>query len=93
MKKSNLTFALSDPKVFFDKDEHFNNAGKRGSMKSILPEVLGTIGFASGAISYVIFGGFNQITVIAFTLGLLCWLGSIILGGSNPKKYVFVEKE
>ena len=51
MKKPNLTFTLSDPKVFFDKDEHFNNAGKRGSMKSVLSEVLGTIGFASGAIS------------------------------------------
>ena len=94
MKKSNLNFTLSDPKVFLDNNDHLNAVGKRGSsFKSILPELLGTIGFVSGATSYLIFGGFNQITVVAFILGLICWLGSIILGSSNPIKYVFIEQE
>jgi hypothetical protein len=94
MKKSNLNFILSDPKVFLDNNDNLNAVGKRGSsFKSILPELLGTIGFVSGATSYLIFGGFNQITVVAFILGLICWLGSIILGSSNPIKYVFIDQE
>jgi hypothetical protein len=94
MKKSNLNFTLSDPKVFLDNDEYRSAVGKqRLSVKSILPEMLGTIGFVSGATSYVIFGGFNPITVIAFSMGLLCWLGSIIIGSENSTKYVFVEQE
>jgi hypothetical protein len=94
MKKSNLNFTLSDPKVFLDNNDQLNAVGKRGlSLKSILPELLGTIGFVSGATSYLIFGGFNQITVVAFILGLICWLGSIILGSSNPIKYVFIDQE
>ena len=94
MKKSNLTFALSDPKVFLDNSEYRKTLGKPGaSMKSILPELFGTIGFVSGATSFIVFGGINQITVVAFTLGLLCWLGSIILGSGNSTKYVFIEKD
>jgi hypothetical protein len=94
MKKSNLTFSLSDPKVFLDNSEYRKALGKSGaSLKSILPELFGTIGFISGATSFVIFGGINQITVVAFTLGLLCWLGSIIFGSGNSTKYVFIEKD
>ena len=94
MKKANLTFAFSDPTVFLESNEHVKTVSKRGSsVKSFLPELLGTTGFVSGATSYVIFGGVNPITVISFTLGLLCWLGSIIFGGSNSKKYVFIEQD
>ncbi len=94
MKKSNLTFTLSDPKVFLDNKEYLNTVGKRGSLvKNFLPELLGTIGFVSGATSYIILGGFNQIAVVAFSLGLLCWLGSIIFGSGNSTKYVFIEQD
>jgi hypothetical protein len=94
MNKSNLTFTLSDPKIYLDNNELFDTAGKRGlSMKSILPEFLGTIGFVSGATSYLIFGEFTQITAVSFILGLLFWIGSIFFGSGNRPKYVFIEQE
>jgi hypothetical protein len=94
MSKSNMNFALSEPKVFLDNNEVFDAIDKRGlSIKSVLPEFLGTTGFFSGAISYLIFGEFNQITIVAFLLGLISWMGSIIYGNWNRPKYVFIEQE
>jgi hypothetical protein len=94
MKKLNLTFTLNDPKVFLDNNQLFDNEHKRGiSIKSVLPEFLGTIGFVSGATSYLIFGEFNQITAVSFVLGLLFWIGSIFFGSGNHRKYVFIEQE
>ena len=94
MKKSNLTFNLSDPKVFLDNNELFNIEDKRGlSMKIVLPELLGTAGFVSGATSYLIFGEFNIFTVVAFILGFIFWVGASIFGSGNRPKYVLIEPE
>ena len=94
MSKLNLNFDLSEPKIFLDNNEVFNNVRKRrSSMKNVLPEFFGTIGFFSGAISYLVFGEFNQITLTVFILGLISWMGSIILGNWNRQKYVLIEQE
>jgi hypothetical protein len=94
MNKSNLTFTLTDPKIYLDNNELFDTVDRRGlSMKSVLPEFLGTIGFVSGATSYLIFGEFSQITVVSFILGLVFWIGSIFFGSKNRPKYVFIEQE
>jgi hypothetical protein len=94
MSKSNMNFALSEPKVYLDNNEVFDTIDKRGlSIKSVLPEFLGTAGFFSGAISYLVFGEFNQITVVAFILGLISWMGSLVYGNWNRPKYVFIEQE
>jgi hypothetical protein len=94
MKKSNLGYSIGDPKVFLDNSAVFNTSDKqRLSLKGVIPELLGTIGFISGAISYFVFGEFNQITVTAFILGLFFWLGSVIFGSGNSKKYVYIEQE
>jgi len=94
ISKSNLNFILSEPKVFLENKEVCNNVVKRGlSMKRVLPDFLGTIGFFSGALSYLIFGELNQITVVLFILGLISWMGSAILGSWNRQKYIFIEQE
>ena len=94
MNNSNLTFTLSSPKVFLDSDKPVSNKSKIGKqMKSILPQFLGTIGFISGAIPYLIFGEFNQFTTFTFILGLLFWMGSIIFGSENQSKFVLIEKD
>ena len=94
MNRSNLSFTLSDPKVFLDNNELFDTLDKRGSsVKSVLPELLGTIGFVSGATSYLFFREFNQITMVAFILGLIFWVGSVIFGSGNRPKYLFIEQE
>ena len=94
MKKLNMAFTLSDLKVFLDKNELINTVDKRGlSVKSFLPELLGTIGFISGATSYLILGEFNQITMFAFISGLIFWVGSTIFGSGNRPKYVLIDQE
>jgi hypothetical protein len=92
--KLNLNFRFSEPKIFLENNEVCNNMiGRRLSMKSVLPDFLGTIGFFSGASSYLIFGELNQITVAMFTLGLISWIGSAIFGSWNRQKFVFIEQE
>jgi hypothetical protein len=94
ISKSNLNFSLSEPKVFLENKEVCNNVVKRElSMKRVLPDFLGTIGFFSGALSYLIFGELNQITVVLFILGLVSWMGSAIFGSWNRQKYIFIEQE
>jgi hypothetical protein len=94
MNKSNMNFALSEPKVYLDKNEVFNAIDKRRlSIRSVLPEFLGTTGFFSGVISCLIFGEFNQIALVAFILGLISWMGSIVIGNWNRPKYVLIEQE
>ena len=94
ISKSNLNFILSEPKVFLENKEVCKNVVKRGlSMKRVLPDFLGTVGFFSGALSYLIFGELNQVTVVLFILGLISWMGSAIFGSWNRQKYIFIEQE
>jgi hypothetical protein len=94
MNKSNITFTLGEPKIFIDNNELFVNVDKtRLRTKSILADFLGTFGFISGAISYLILGEFSQITLIAFIMGMIFWLASIIFGSGNKTKYVLIEQE
>ena len=94
ISKSNLNFIFSEPKVFLENNEVYNNVVKSGlSMKTILPDFLGTIGFFSGALSYLVFGELNQITGVMFILGLISWMGSAIFGSWNRQKFVFIEQE
>jgi len=92
--KLNLNFIFSEPKIFLENNEVCNNMIRRRlSMKSVLPDFLGTIGFFSGASSYLIFGELNQITVALFILGLISWIGSAVFGSWNRQKFVFIEQE
>jgi hypothetical protein len=94
MKRINLTFTLSDPRIFLDDSELLDNVNERRiSMKSVLPEFLGTMGFVSGATSYLVFGQFNQITAVSFILGMVFWIGSIFFGNGNRRKYVLIDQE
>ncbi len=91
ISKSNQNFAVTEPKVFLNNSEILPSDKRGLSIKSVLPEFLGTIGFFSGALSYLFFGEFNQITVGVFISALISWMGSIIFGSRNRKKYVLIE--
>ena len=94
MNKSNLMFSLSDPKIFLDNAKFLDDEDKQGlQIKNVLADVFGITGFVSGALSYLIFGEINQITVAAFILGLAFWIGSIVFTSRNHPNYILIQKE
>jgi hypothetical protein len=94
MNQSNLTYTLSNPKIFLNSNKIFNNGDKRGlSIKTVLVDLFGTIGFISGATVYIIFGEYNLISMTAFVFGVIFWLGAIIFGSLKRTKYVLIEQE
>ena len=94
MNKSNLKFSLSDPKIFLDNAKFLDDEDKQGlQIKNVLADVFGITGFVSGALSYLIFGEINQITVVAFILGLAFWIGSIVFTSKNHPNYILIQKE
>jgi hypothetical protein len=94
MSLSNLTYTLGDPKVFLDNNKIFNNNDKPGSsIKTVLADFFGTIGFISGATFYIIFGEYNLISMTAFVFGLIFWMGAIVFGSLRRTKYVLIEQE
>lgn len=94
MNKSNLMFSLSDPKVFLHEAKFFDSEDKRGlQIKSVLADVFGITSFISGAMSYLVFGEINQITLMAFILGLVFWMGSIIFTSGTRPNYILIQQE
>ena len=94
MKKSSLTFALSDPKISLDRNKLVKKADKGFFQKiSVLADLFGIVGFISGAIAYLLFGEFNQITLFSLVLGLGFCLGSAVIVCLNHPKYVLIEQE
>ena len=93
MKKSNLTFALSDPRVTLD-NKHVEKAD-RGLLRTVrvLADLFGIIGFVSGALACLLFGELNQITLISLVLGLTFCLGSVVVGCFDQPKYILIEQE
>jgi len=94
MKKSNLTFAMSDPRVTFDNNNHVEKSD-RGFLHTVrvLADLFGIIGFVSGALACLLFGELNQITLISLVLGLTFCLGSVVVGCFDQPKYVLIERE
>ena len=94
MNRSNLTYTLSDPKVFLDNNKIFDNNDTRGlPIKTVLADFFGTIGFISGATFYIFFGEYNLISMTAFVFGVVFWMGAIIFGSLKRTKYVLIEQE
>ena len=94
MSRSNLTYTLSNPKIFLDNNKIFNNGDKRGlSIKTVLADIFGTMGFVSGATFYIIFGKFNLISLTGFVFSLIFWIGTITFGVLKRTEYVLIEQE
>ena len=94
MKRSNLSFDLSDPRVTLDSKKFIEEgAGGFLQMDTFLADFFAIVGFILGAVSYLFFGEFNQITVLMFVLGFSFWIGSVVTGKWNRPKYVLIESE
>ena len=94
MKRSNLSFDLSDPRVTLDSNKFIEEgAGGFLQMDTFLADFFAIVGFILGAVSYLFFGEFNQITVLMFVLGFSFWIGSVVTGKWNRPKYVLIESE
>lgn len=94
MNQSNLTFTLGDPKIVIENNKAIEKANRRiFQVKSVLADFFGLIGFISGAAAYLLYGEFNQVTLLLFMLGLIFWMGSVVIGCWDQPKYVLIEKE
>lgn len=94
MSKSDLAFELSDAKIKLDNNKLIENKNKGFlSKKSILVDLFGTIGFIPAASIYLLFGEFTLVTLIPFILGLIFWVGSVVIGCWTHPKYVLIENE
>jgi hypothetical protein len=94
MNKSNLNFELSDARIKLDdkkliEDKHKGFFGRY----SILADLFGMIGFIPAASIYLLFGEFTLVTLIPFIVGLIFWVGSVVIGCWSHPKYVLIEKD
>jgi hypothetical protein len=93
MNKSDLNFELSDAKIKLDNNKLIENNNGFFSKKSILVDLFGMIGFIPAASIYLLFGEFTLVTLIPFIVGLIFWVGSIVIGCWKHPKYVLIENE
>jgi hypothetical protein len=92
MSRSNLTYTLSNPKIFLNNNKIFNNGNKRRlSIKTVAADIFGTMGFVIGTTFYIILGEFNPISLTGFVFGLIFWMGAIIFGSMKRTKYILIE--
>ncbi|MCW3997203.1 MAG: hypothetical protein NWF10_01365 [Candidatus Bathyarchaeota archaeon] len=94
MNTSKLAFELSDARIKLD-DKKLIEDKQKGffSRYSILADLFGMIGFIPAASIYLLFGEFNLVTLIPFIVGLIFWVGSIIVGCWSHPRYVLIEKD
>jgi hypothetical protein len=94
MNKSNLYFELSDARIKLDDNKLIEDNNKGFfSKRSVLVDLFGMIGFIPAASIYLLFGEFNSVTVIPFIVGLIFWVGSVVIGCWTHPKYVLIENE
>lgn len=94
MNESNLNFELSDAKIKLDDNKLIENCdNKIFNVKNTLADLFGMIGFIPAAAIYLLFGEFTLITIIPFIVGLIFWVGSVVIGCWSQPKYVLIEKE
>jgi len=94
MSESNLNFALSDAKIKLDDNKLIENCdNKIFNVKNTLADLFGMIGFIPAAAIYLLFGEFTLVTIIPFIVGLIFWVGSVVIGCWSQPKYVLIEKE
>ena len=94
MNQSNSFFELSDARIKLD-NKKLIDASKKGffSRNSVLFDLFGTIGFIPAASIYLLFGEFTIVTLIPFIVGLIFWIGSVIVGCWNNPKYVLIDNK
>jgi hypothetical protein len=94
MKTSKLDYKLSDARIKLDDDKLIDNS-KQGffSRRSVLVDLFGMIGFIPAASIYLLFGEFTLVTLIPFIVGLIFWVGSVVIGCWSHPKYVLIEKD
>jgi hypothetical protein len=92
MNKLKNSFELSDARIKLD-DNKLIEASQRGflSRNSLLFDLFGTIGFIPAASIYLLFGEFTFVTLIPFIVGLIFWVGSVVVGCWTHPKYVLLE--
>ena len=94
IKKAEDEFELSDTRISLDDNKLIEDGNKRYfGRKSFLVDLFGIIGFIPAAAIYLLFGEFTIVTVIPFIVGLIFWIGSIVIGCWTHPKYMLIEKE
>jgi hypothetical protein len=94
MNKSTIKFELGDAKIKLDSNKLIED-NNRGffSRRSLLVDLFGMIGFIPAASIYLLFGEFTLVTLIPFIVGLIFWIGSVVIGCWTHPKYVLIENE
>ena len=94
MTRSNLTFAISHPKISLYDNKLFEKVNSGFfHMKSILADLFGVLGLISSASAYLLFDQLKGFTFILFVLGFVFWFGSIAIGCLNRPQYVLIEQK
>ena len=94
MNESNVNFSLSDARIKLDDNKLIEKRdNKIFNVKNTLADVFAMIGFIPTAAIYLLFGEFTFITIIPFIVGLIFWVGSVVIGCWSQPKYVIIEKE
>ncbi|KON33511.1 MAG: hypothetical protein AC479_04230 [miscellaneous Crenarchaeota group-6 archaeon AD8-1] len=94
IKKVEHEFELSDTRISLDDNKLIEDGNKRYfGRKSFIVDLFGIIGFIPAAAIYLLFGEFTIVTLIPFIVGLIFWVGSIVIGCWTHPKYVLIEKE
>ena len=94
MNKSNLYFELSDARIKLDDNKLIEDNNKGFfNRRSVLVDLFGIIGFIPAASIYLLFGEFTLFTMIAFIVGLIFWVGSLVIGCWTHPKIVLIENE
>ena len=94
MKKSKLNFELDDARIKLDDNKLIDDSDKGFfDKRSVLIDLFGMIGFIPAASIYLLFGEFTLVTLIPFIVGLVFWVGSVVIGCWSHPKYVLIEKD
>jgi len=94
MNKSKLNFELSDARIKLDDNKLIDDSNKGFfSKRSVLIDLFGMIGFIPAASIYLLFGEFTLVTLIPFIMGLIFWIGSVVIGCWTHPKFVLIENE
>ena len=94
MNESNVNFSLSDAIIKLNDNKLVENCdNKIFNAKNTLADLFAMIGFIPTAAIYLLFGEFTLITIIPFIVGLIFWVGSVVIGCWSQPKYVLIEKE
>ena len=93
MNKSTLNFELSDARIKLDDNKLIDDSNKGFfSKRSVLIDLF-VIGFIPAASIYLLFGEFTLVTLIPFIMGLIFWVGSVVIGCWTHPKFVLIENE